>query len=186
VEKIELTTGAVVSAVVRQILLVEDEPDWAEEIRSVLVRAGYEVRVAGDGGLAQSMFVARRPDVVLLDLILPGESGFEILQQFKHVDASVPVVIVSAIRLGDALRLAERLGADAYVVKPFEPDELLHAIRTVGDRRWRQALEPQATPTDRIHFACRCGKRFRVSLAHAGKTMSCPQCGDAITVPRST
>lgn len=183
-EKIELATGAVVSAVVRQILLVEDEPEWAEQIRTLLERAGFEVRVAPDGGLAQSMFVARRPDVVLLDLILPGESGFEILRHLKHVDASVPVVIVSAIRLGDALRLAERLGADAYVVKPFEPDELLRAIRTVGDRHWRQTLSMHASRSDRIHFACRCGKRFRVSRTHAGRTLPCPQCGEAVTVPR--
>src|SRR6185369_1015586 len=114
--------------VVKRILLVEDEADTAEFLKTLLEREHYSVLVAKDGGQAQSILVMRKPDFVILDLILPGESGFEICERFKKTDPAILVLILSGIEMDDAFQLAKRVGADAYLTKPFEPDTLLKGI----------------------------------------------------------
>ncbi len=167
------------------VLVVEDDVDSAELLKTILERQGFKVRVAKDGGQAQATFVMQRPDFVLLDLILPGESGYEICERLKHTDDSIPVLIVSAIDMQDSRDLAERVGADGYVTKPYEPDRLIAKMREVAKRVWeRTHLEQEPDPT-RVRFNCTCGKRFRVSASHRGKSMTCPQCGEPVTVPRT-
>src|SRR5438105_1727317 len=102
-------------AVVNNILLVEDEADTADFVKTLLESNRYQVMLAKDGGQAHSTFVMRKPDFVIMDLILPGESGFEICQRFKLSDPAIPVLIVSAIELDDSVDLARRVGADGYL-----------------------------------------------------------------------
>lgn len=173
-------------AIVHRILVVDDEADTAVFLKTLLEKNGYEAVLAKDGGQAHSMFVMRKPDLVLLDLILPGETGFEVCERLKALERSVPILVLTAIDMDDARNLAKRVGADAYMTKPFEPDTLLKKIRSTAEEVWsRSRAEAEAGNREApVRFSCRCGKRFKVSRQHRGKTLTCPNCGEPVHVPR--
>lgn len=177
-----LTSGR---AIAHQILLVEDDPDTATFIKELLESKGYRVKIAKDGGQAHSAFLMHKPDFVILDLILPGESGFEICERLKQFDEATPVMILSAIDMEQSKNLAQRVGADGYLTKPFDPEELLEQIMTIAENVWakRHMRNPAHEAGQRIRFHCRCGKKFKVSASHRGKSMTCPECGEPVTVP---
>src|SRR5437868_6494924 len=106
----ELSRLRLTQAVVHQILVVEDDADTAGFIKTLLEGQDYQVTIAKDGGQAHSSFVMRKPDFVILDLILPGESGFQICERFKQLDKAVPVMVLSAIELEASKDLAQRVG----------------------------------------------------------------------------
>ena len=86
-------------AVAHRIMVVEDDVKSAEFIKEMLEERGYSVAIAKDGGQAQTTFVMRKPDFVILDVILPGESGFEICERMKQIDENIPVMFLSVIEL---------------------------------------------------------------------------------------
>lgn len=179
--------SALPQAVVNRILIVDDEDPVVESLSAILEGAGLDVVVARDGGQAHSAFTMRHPDFVLCDLKLAGkETGFEICERFKQANRRIPVVILTAIDLPRARRLAERVGADDYLTKPIDGHHLLARIREVADLVWRRSMAEDAAPAvpQSIRFACRCGKRFKVSEQHRGKTLTCPNCGEPVIVPR--
>jgi DNA-binding response OmpR family regulator len=170
-------------AIANFILVVEDDEAEAVFLKDFLEKHRYRVTVAKDGGQAQATFTMRKPDFVILDLILPGESGFEVCQRMKQANATIPVLVLSAIDLADSRALAERVGADGYITKPFDPDELLKSIQDIAIKTWQKTHSDQGKDEKRIRFSCRCGKKFKVSPVHRGKTLSCPECGELVTVP---
>ncbi|MFV0444288.1 MAG: response regulator [Planctomycetaceae bacterium] len=175
------------NAIVNQILLVEDDRDEAGFLKTLLEKERIDVQVARDAGQAHSAFTMRKPDLVLLDLILPNNvTGFEVCERMKHSDETVPVLILSAIELEDSKDLADRVGADGYVIKPYDPEELLRVIRETADLVWRRThLEGNDLRAERVRFDCpECGKRLKVSGAHRGHRMNCPHCGASVNVPR--
>jgi two-component system, OmpR family, response regulator ResD len=114
------------------ILVVDDEPTIAEVVARYLVRAGYETRTAADGPSAVAAAALRRPDLVVLDIMLPGLDGLEVMRRL-HEDAEerVPVILLTA-KGEEADRLVGlRQGADDYVVKPFSPRELVARVEAV-------------------------------------------------------
>ena len=171
-------------AIAHRILLVEDDPQIAGTVKSSLESRGFEVVVAKDGGQAHSNFTMHRPDCVLLDLMLPGASGFEICDWMKQSDETVPVMILSVIDLPDARRLAERVGADGYLIKPCPTDVLIEQIRETAETVWQRSHGIRQKASERVRFSCRCGKRFKVSSSHRGKSLTCPECGEPLIVPR--
>ena len=174
-------------AIVNQILLVEDDRDEVEFLKTFLEKQGIEIYTARDAGQAHSAFTMRKPDLVLLDLMLPNDvSGFEVCERMKQADESVPVLILSAIELEDAKDLAVRVGADGYVTKPYDPDELLHVIKETADEVWRRIhLGADDLRAERVRFECsECGRKLKVSGIHRGHRMNCPKCGASVTVPR--
>jgi DNA-binding response OmpR family regulator len=113
----------------RDILLVEDEAAIAELLRRVLVRAGYIVRIATDGRQALVELDTARPAVLILDLILPGMSGFNVLEHIHQHQMSVPIVIITANPLHhDSLH---HPGIMQVLFKPFRIEELLNAVRSI-------------------------------------------------------
>jgi two-component system KDP operon response regulator KdpE len=111
-----------------RILVVDDEVGIQRVVRANLVARGYEVEVAGDGETALESAARRPPDVVLLDLMLPGIDGLEVLRRLRDW-TSVPVVVLSA-RGEDRIKVqALDAGADDYLTKPFSVDELLARVR---------------------------------------------------------
>ncbi|HET6422884.1 MAG TPA: response regulator [Planctomycetaceae bacterium] len=170
----------------RMLLLVDDDPDAARFVKQVFEPHGVTVRVAKDGGQAQSSFVMHKPDLVLLDLILPGESGFEICERLKHTNDTVPVLVLTAIEMEDSRALADRVGVDGYITKPIEASALIETAAEVVKKVWRRVhqLDASEAEGDRVRFNCACGKKFKVSAAHRGKSMTCPQCGEPLTVPK--
>jgi two-component system alkaline phosphatase synthesis response regulator PhoP len=122
------------------VLMVEDEVELVRVLRDYLERAGFRVQTASTGPEAVSQFQHSTPDIVLLDLNLPGMDGLDVARAMRRT-TSVPIIMVTA-RVDEADRLVGlELGADDYVVKPFSPRELVARIRAVL-RRARQ--EPEA------------------------------------------
>jgi DNA-binding response OmpR family regulator len=170
---------------VNLVLVVEDDPQDAQFIKDALEAKHIGVRVAKDGGQAHSLYQLHKPDFIILDAILPGESGFEICEKLKYHDQSIPVLFLTAIDLDEARDLAARVGADGYLTKPVSADALVAQVREIAEESWRrQHLDPAEEDHERVHFSCTCGKRFKVSASHRGKSMTCPQCGEPLVVPK--
>lgn len=127
-----------------RILVVEDEPDVAGLVSYALASAGYRVETAYDGAVATTAIARERPDLVVLDLMLPGRSGFEVLAELRAMEAperAVPVVVLTARRdEADRIEGFER-GADDYVTKPFSPRELVLRVGAVLRRAKAPPLE---------------------------------------------
>jgi two-component system, OmpR family, response regulator ResD len=127
------------------ILIVDDEPTIAEVVARYLVRAGYETRTAADGASAVAAATHHRPDLVVLDIMLPGLDGLEVLRRL-HEDAEerVPVILLTAKGEESDRLVGLRQGADDYVVKPFSPRELVARVDAVLRRteRGAEAHEP--------------------------------------------
>jgi len=112
------------------VLLVEDDPTVSDVVRRYLEREGMVVDVVGDGATALACALADPPDVVVLDLMLPGLSGLEVCRRLRG-SSSVPVVMLTALG-EEADRVAGlELGADDYVTKPFSPRELTLRVHSV-------------------------------------------------------
>jgi DNA-binding response OmpR family regulator len=114
-----------------RVLVVEDERAIADLLRTYLADGGFEVRTCSDGAGALGEVAAFRPDVVLLDVGLPGLDGVEVMRRLRAEGDRTPVVFVTA-RDDEVDRvLGQELGADDYVTKPFSPRELLARVRAV-------------------------------------------------------
>ena len=118
------------------VLVVDDEPKIAQLARDYLEHAGFAVVTAGDGQSAVHAARVRRPDLVVLDLGLPGLDGLDVLRQVRAA-GSTPVVIVTARDTELDKLLGLELGADDYVTKPFSPRELVARVRAVLRRSER-------------------------------------------------
>ncbi len=119
-----------------RVLVVEDEPTVADVVVRYLERDGHDVEVAGDGPAALRAFDDFRPDLIVLDLMLPGLDGVDVCRRIRSV-SNVPIVMLTA-RAGEADRLAGfDFGADDYVTKPFSPRELAARVEAVLRRTGR-------------------------------------------------
>jgi DNA-binding response OmpR family regulator len=117
-------------SVERTVLIVEDDPDVVRVARAYLEREGYRVLVEGDGEAGMLRARAERPDVVVLDWMLPKASGIEVLRRLRR-ESDVPVLFLTA-RTDEADRvLGLELGADDYLVKPFSPRELVARVGAI-------------------------------------------------------
>ncbi|HVC96597.1 MAG TPA: response regulator transcription factor [Pirellulales bacterium] len=125
----------------KHILVVEDEGHLAIGIKYNLEAEGYQASVAGDGPTALKL-LEQSPetiDLVILDLMLPGMSGYAVCKALRQAENPVPVLILSARTLADDRIRGYDVGADQYLQKPFELDELLAMVRSLLSRRLRGA-----------------------------------------------
>jgi len=147
---------------VSRILVVDDEPRIVDVVRAYLEREGHAVEVAHDGDAALAAARAAPPDLIVLDVMLPGRTGFDVLRALRAESDPGPAVILLTARDDVIDRVAGlELGADDYVTKPFEPRELVARVGAVL-RRLRPAdpaapTEHASTPAvvghDRVSFA---------------------------------
>jgi DNA-binding response OmpR family regulator len=128
---------------VTQILVVEDDRKTADLIKLYLERAGFEVRVAHDGQRALEMVDQQRPDLLILDLMLPKVDGLDVCMAVQAVNA-VPVIMLTARTTEDDKLAGLESGADDYVTKPFSPRELVARVRAV----LRRVHGPNAEPVE--------------------------------------
>ena len=128
---------------VARILLVEDEEALAEGLRVNLHRKHYDVDVAGDGRTGLASALARRYDLILLDIRLPEIDGFEVCQRLRQGGNFTPILMLTARNQPDDVVYGLKLGADDYVTKPFDLAELLARIEGLLRRHewWRQERE---------------------------------------------
>ena len=114
------------------VLVVDDEPTIAEVVARYLERAGYRARVAADGVQAIEAAASQRPDLVVLDLMLPRLDGLEVMRRLREHDRDHIAVILLTAKGEESDRvIGLRLGADDYVVKPFSPAELVARVDAV-------------------------------------------------------
>ncbi len=127
-----------------RILVVDDEAHIVEFVRGYLERDGYEVLTAFDGDRAVEVAKEAHPDLLVLDVMLPGRSGFDVLRSLRSAGSSVPVIMLTA--RDDVIDRVTglELGADDYVVKPFEPRELVARVGAVL-RRLERPVEGDIT-----------------------------------------
>lgn len=118
-----------------QLLLIEDDPAMSATLERSLTRAGMRVHTCADGAQALAVWQRLQPDAVLLDLNLPGLDGLEVLRQARSAGLATPVVILTARgTVGDRV-LGLNLGADDYLPKPFDLDELEARLRALHRRQ---------------------------------------------------
>ncbi len=116
------------------ILVVEDEPKVATFLRLGLIESGYAVKIAGDGLTGQNIFESGDFDLIILDINLPGMNGFELCREIRKTDQRVPVLMLTAMGTTKDKISGFDCGADDYLVKPFEFQELLARIRSLLKR----------------------------------------------------
>ena len=117
-----------------QVLIVEDEEVLAKVFQEKLEKSGYEVKVAGDGDAALAQAATFKPDVIVLDLLLPKKNGFEVLEILKKDQAlkMIPVIVVSNLGEDSDIKRALTLGAADYYVKSEHPiNEIVEKIKNV-------------------------------------------------------
>jgi DNA-binding response OmpR family regulator len=131
----------------RRLLIVEDDPTLRQALTFNLTREGYEVTSAGDGEAALEAAQNANLDLILLDVMLPGLSGIEVLRTLRRNGITTPVIVVSA--KGDEIDrvVGLKVGADDYVTKPFSRPELLARIEAVLRRHRREGSEPERRET---------------------------------------
>lgn len=119
----------------KHVVLIEDEPNIAEAIRFILSRAGARVTHLAEGAGALALLLRERPDVLVLDLMLPDCSGLEILGEMRALPAlaSLPVLMLTARGQNRDREAAERAGATAFLAKPFANADLLAAVRALAE-----------------------------------------------------
>lgn len=168
-----------------QILVVDDERPLVESIRFALEREGYRVVEAQDGVAALELARSQRFDLVILDVMLPGMSGFELCRVLRQ-ESDVPILLLTA-RTDESDRVVGLdLGADDYVTKPFSMRELMARVRAALRRRGLQQATPLSVGDvvlDPARHEVRCGDRvlplapkeydlLQVLLRHAGRVLS--------------
>jgi two-component system response regulator RegX3 len=116
-----------------KVLLIEDEPSYVDAVEVALTREGFELRSAEDGRVGLTRFREFRPDIVLLDLMLPGLGGIDVLKRIR-AESEVPVIVLSAKDAEADVVAALELGADDYVTKPYSLRELVARIRAAMRR----------------------------------------------------
>lgn len=126
------------------LLIVEDEPQLAEVLEAYAQQEGYRTERAGNGEQALGLFRAARPDLILLDVMLPGKSGLEVLKSVRAA-GHTPVIMVTARSEESDQIVGLELGADDYVVKPFRPREVMARVKAVL-RRVQVALDQDEKP----------------------------------------
>ena len=134
-----------------QILIVEDEPAQREVLAYALKKAGYQVRVASDGDEAELELAEERPDLVLLDWMMPGVSGLELCRRIRATkgNADLPVIMLTARGEEDDVVRGLDVGADDYVAKPYSMTELQARIRRAL-RRKKGSVDDRLTVEDVI------------------------------------
>ena len=141
--KKNMNTPASKAGAAQRVLVVEDEPDIAALIAYQLTREGYRVETAATGTDALSAVSREIPDLVVLDRMLPGLSGDEVLQSLKGEAATktIPILVLTAKREQEERIEGFELGADDYLTKPFSPRELVLRVKAILRRIQEPALE---------------------------------------------
>lgn len=118
----------------KQVLLIEDEPNIIEAISFILSRDGWTVKTHSNGADAVEMVRKRKPDVVILDVMLPGKSGYDILRELREDPdwQRLPVLMLTARGQSKDREIAERAGCNAFMTKPFSNADVLETVRNLA------------------------------------------------------
>src|SRR5260370_41981353 len=125
------------------VVLIDDDPVLIpEQVRRAFPVSGYRVEVAGTGAEGLERVGAEPPDVILLDLRLPDQSGLEVYQQIRKIDARIPVIFITMAKTADVAIEAMKQGAYDYLFKPLDPHHLRRGVREA--REVARGMRPPA------------------------------------------
>jgi DNA-binding response OmpR family regulator len=147
----------------KTILIVDDEPKIVRLVRDYLERAGYRVLSAGEGQAALAMARSEKPDLILLDLGLPGLDGLDVTRNLRK-NSNVPVIMLTARDEESDKLIGLELGADDYITKPFSPKEMVARIRALF-RRIEALQEGEVTRVIQVGDIVLDVERMQVSVA---------------------
>ena len=118
----------------KHLLLIEDEPNIIEAISFILSRDGWSVRAHSDGTNAVETASRLKPDVIILDVMLPGKSGYDILREIREEPdiSGIPVLMLTARGQSKDRELAEKAGASRFMTKPFSNADVVEAVRALA------------------------------------------------------
>ncbi len=116
----------------KKILAVDDENDALLILKTTLTGEGYEVLTATNGPDALALAQEEKPDLIILDLLMPEMDGFEVLQELKAAEDTgvIPVIVVSGVSERDKIKGALSKGIDYYIIKPYEYEDLIKKVKT--------------------------------------------------------
>jgi len=122
-----------------RVLVVDDDPGIVALVSYKLGRSGFEVDSVGDGQAAVDFVATQTPDLMMLDIMMPGLSGLEVLERLRasETTAKLPVIMLTAMAQESDVERGFELGADDYIIKPFSPRELLGRVNAVLARSAR-------------------------------------------------
>ncbi len=120
-----------------RVLVVDDEPNIVLSLEFLMQQAGFEVSTAADGESALESVSTTPPDILLLDISLPGISGFEVLEQLRHQAAfkQLPIIMLTAHGREVEKEKGMALGADDYITKPFSTQQLVEKVKTLLEEK---------------------------------------------------
>ncbi len=115
----------------KKVLIIEDYPATAEMISNILKTEGIDVVTAADGPSGLAKAKSAKPDLILLDIMMPEMSGFEVCEKLKADSgtSSIPIIIVSVRAAEDSIKKGKELGASEYISKPFDPFKLIEVVK---------------------------------------------------------
>jgi DNA-binding response OmpR family regulator len=157
------------------ILVVDDDPELREGLTAMLGQRGFRMLAADDGREATRLIHEHRPDLVILDLMMPRWGGLAVLEQFNGNPGAPPFIMITA---NDGVKhrgYAEQLGVVDYIKKPFTMDRLLEGVG-------KFVRAPGAAPSEEdtpMSIRCRCpgcGSRIKAPIQMRGQTRTCPGC----------
>ncbi len=111
------------------ILVIDDEPNMLQLLERILTSEGFSVKLATDGVYGLSLLREENPDLVLLDIMMPGPDGFLVIDRIRE-ESNAPIIMLTAKRDTESIKKAIELGADDFVKKPFRPAELVARINS--------------------------------------------------------
>ena len=155
------------------ILVVDDDQDLREGLRTVLDKHGYRTLEADDGAEARQLIDSHRPDLVILDMMMPRWGGLAVLEHFHGKADAPPFIMVSANGTPQLRGYAEELGVADYIAKPFSMVRLLECVaKVVGE-----AGAPAQVEEESIRCHCpACGSRIKAPVRLLGQKRPCPGC----------
>ena len=120
----------------KHVLIIEDEPNIVEALTFILSRDGWRVSLHADGADAVATVCRKRPELVILDVMLPNKSGFEILEELRAIEQTqtLPVLMLTARGQNKDRLLAEKLGASRFMTKPFSNADILSAVQELAQK----------------------------------------------------
>ena len=124
-----------------KILLVEDEDKLASLLKNAIGDSFYSFSLAKDGKEGLEKFLSIAPDIIITDIMMPHLTGLEMAKEVRKIDENIPIIILSAFSESDKFLDAIDIGVVKYFIKPFDPDELLDYIQSVGEKLGSRLIE---------------------------------------------
>ncbi len=169
----------------KTILVVDDDHDLRDGLKAVLQSQGFRTLEADDGAEAQRMIDRHKPDLVLLDMMMPRWGGLAVLEHYQGKAESPRFIMMTATEGAKHKAYAEQIGAAEYLRKPFPMEQLLAGVARTLPKEPEAAAEPVAEKPapDLLRCRCRgCGARIKAPRALLGQKRPCPGCQKSVAI----